>query len=58
MADMHTGSARVRKFYQTVKLRSLIVVHSLENAGVIPLFLPFGFYLFKIVLHNLPPFFC
>ena len=25
---------------------------------IAPFFLPFGFYLFKIVLHNLPPFFC
>ena len=45
MADVHTGSARVRKFYQTVKFRSLVVVHSLKDTGLVPFFLPFGFFL-------------
>ena len=49
---MHTCTRRIRELYKSVKFGLIRIVNGIENALVIPFFLPFFFCLSKIIIHN------
>ena len=51
MADMQTLTGRVWELDQRVILPLFRIVGGVENTGVLPLLLPFGFNFTGIVLH-------
>ena len=56
MPYMHTCTAGIGKFHQTIELRLFAAVHRPEDPGLLPSLLPFPFYLTEIVFHlTCPP---
>ena len=52
VSDVHTCARRIRELDKSVKFGLIRIVNGIENALVIPFFLPFFFCLSKIIIHN------